>query len=98
MKYFETKSHATVQELFRAQFITGEPSNKTTAWKNIKRYEYKISHFNFPSVMIKFSGNVVESGGISRIVFDSILIRKITRMENKMDTIFYIKLKNNELI
>ena len=48
--------------------------------------------------MIKFSGNVVESGGISRIVFDSILIRKITRMENKMDTIFYIKLKNNELI
>ena len=53
MKYFETKSHATVQELFRAQFITGEPPSKTTAWKNIKRYANNGTSLNLSAMQSK---------------------------------------------
>ena len=60
-------------------------------------YRYELDHFKFPLDMMKFSGdNVLEiRGNISHIEPDSILIRKITNMENhKLDTNFFIHLRN----
>ena len=37
-KYFETKSFATVKQLFRVQFPDRVPPNKTTIWKNVRKY------------------------------------------------------------
>ena len=39
VKYQETKSYLTVQNLFREQFPDRGPPSKTTIWKNVQKYQ-----------------------------------------------------------
>ena len=44
--YFETKKFTEVRNLFRQRYPDRNPPNKTTIWKNVKKYETHATSLN----------------------------------------------------